>query len=423
MIKLSKIIAPSFYGVYHKVLNEEFTHYWLKGGRGSTKSSFISVMIVLKIMRDANNGIISHALVIRRIKDTLKGSVFEQMVWAINMLGVAHLWHIPEAQLKLTYIPTGQTILFKGADKPEKVKSTKVAKGWIKYLWYEELAEFEGMHKIRTINQSILRGGETYQVFYSYNPPKSARNWVNSEVLKVDKETSLVHSSTYLTVPRTWLGDVFFTEAEILKNNNELAYRNEYLGEATGTGGAIFTNITVRPIEDKEIDTFDKINRGVDFGFTNDPLAYGCNYYDPKKQTLYIFYEFYKIGVTNVRLAEEIKKENKLNRLVYGDSAEPKTIKDLQDMGIKIVGAKKGKDSIHHGIKWLQDLREIIIDPDRCPNATREMTGYEYEIDKDGNFKDNYPDKDNHFIDSLRYSLSDYIGRTKLRIKKQNGLF
>lgn len=422
MIKLTDCIAPSFYGAYHKVMKEKYIHYWFKGGRGSTKSAFISIMLILKIMEDGNKGIMSNAVVIRRVKDTLKDSVFANLVWAIDKLGVEHLWHIPQGQLKLTFKPTGQVILFRGADKIEKIKSTKAQKGWIKYIWYEELAEFQGIETIRTANQSLMRGGKNFMVFYSYNPPKSVRNWVNSYVLEVNLNTNFIHSSTYLTVPKDWLGAQFFDEADDLNRRNENAYRHEYLGEVVGTGGAIFNNVTIREITDEEINNFDKINRGVDFGFTNDACSYGCNYYDFKKKVLYIFYEFYKTGVSNPRLAEEIQKENTLNRLVYGDSAEPKTIKDLQDMGIKIIGAKKGRDSVHHGIKWLQDLTEIVIDDKRCPNAAREFLGYEYEIDKDGNFKDNYPDKDNHFIDSCRYSLNEYINKTKARVRR-NSIF
>ena len=131
-VSLKSIIGPAFWDV-HKLIKEcEYTHYWLKGGRGSLKSSFIGIEIPLGIMRDAQNGLMSNAVVIRRVKDTLRGSVYEQIKWGIYMLNAQEDWEIPESKLQMTYKPTGQVILFKGADNPKKLKSTKVFVGYVK---------------------------------------------------------------------------------------------------------------------------------------------------------------------------------------------------------------------------------------------------------------------------------------------------
>lgn len=158
MGRLTDLIAPSFYDLHRDVKQGRHTHYWLKGGRGSTKSSFVSVEIVLGMMRhpDAN------AVAIRKVGLYLKDSVYEQLVWAVEKLGVSHLWQYKLSPLELVYLPTGQRILFRGADKPKKLKSTKVHKGYIRYIWYEEVDEFGGMEEIRTINQSLLRGGSAF---------------------------------------------------------------------------------------------------------------------------------------------------------------------------------------------------------------------------------------------------------------------
>ena len=196
-ISLKDLIAPSFYSVHNALKREQYTHYWLKGGRGSTKSTFASVQIVLGMMQDPN----ANAVVLRKVARYLKDSVFEQLMWAIDKLGVANYWHKTESPLAMTYIPTGQRILFRGADEPRKIKSTKFSKGYGKYIWYEEVDEFHGMEEIRTINQSLMRGGPRFVVFYSFNPPASVRNWVNEELLH-DRPDRLVHHSTYLDVPR-----------------------------------------------------------------------------------------------------------------------------------------------------------------------------------------------------------------------------
>lgn len=269
MTSLKSIIAPSFFKVHNFIKNDEFIHYWLKGGRGSTKSSFISIEIILGIMKDPS----ANALSLRKVKDTLKDSTFEQLEWAISALGVDEFWHKSISPLTLTYIPTGQKILFRGADNPKKIKSIKVSKGYIKYIWYEECDEFDGMEEIRSINQSLMRGGKTFVVFYSFNPPRSIKSWVNQEVEKQKlRKDTLVHHSTYLTVPRKWLGEAFFIEADYLKRVKEDSYKHEYLGEAIGTGGEIFTNVILREITPEELAIFDNWKRGLDFGLTKQTL-------------------------------------------------------------------------------------------------------------------------------------------------------
>ncbi|GAW29197.1 terminase [Carboxydocella sp. ULO1] len=401
-IRLSELIAPSFYEVHQDIKNNRYTHYWLKGGRGSTKSSFVSLEIILGMMKDPN----ANAVTLRKVKETLKDSVFEQLVWAIEKLKVSEYWEIKHNPMELTYIPTGQKILFRGADKPRKIKSIKVSRGYVKFIWYEEVDEFNGIEEIRVINQSLMRGGQQFCVFYTYNPPNSVRSWVNEEVL-IERADRKIHHSTYLTVPREWLGEQFFIEAEHLRRINEKAYRHEYLGEVTGTGGEIFSNITIRKITDNEIKAFDRIRRGIDWGYAIDPVHYTVCHYDRTRRRLFIFYEIHQVGLSNRRLAELIKEENKLNSLITADSAEPKSIAELKSYGLKVYGAKKGPGSVEFGIKFLQDLEEIVVDPERCPNTAREFLNYELEKDNNGNFKADFPDKNNHSIDAVRYALED----------------
>ncbi|WP_410177081.1 PBSX family phage terminase large subunit [Thermoclostridium stercorarium] len=412
-VKLSELIAPSFYEIHNDIKHNRYTHYWLKGGRGSTKSSFVSIEIILGIMKDPN----ANAVALRKVKDTLKDSVFEQLIWAIEKLKVSNYWDIKYSPLELTYVPTGQKILFRGADKPKKIKSIKVSRGYVKYIWYEEVDEFLGMEEIRIINQSLMRGGEQFVVFYTYNPPNKVNAWVNEEIL-IDRPDRKVHHSTYLTVPRDWLGEQFFIEAEHLKKVNERAYRHEYLGEVTGTGGEVFTNVTARKISDEEIKAFDRIRRGLDFGYAVDPAAYVVCHFDKTRRRLYIFHEVYQVGLSNRKLSELIKQENTSNKLVVADSAEPKSIAELRGYGINIRGARKGPDSVDYGIKFLQDLEEIIIDPERCSNTLREFVNYELEKDNNGNFKAEYPDKNNHTIDAVRYALEDDMKSGGLSILK-----
>lgn len=413
-MKLSTAIAPSFSDVHKDIKQKKHTHYILAGGRGSTKSSFVAIEMVLGIMKDPK----ANGVALRKVKDTLHSSVFEQLAWAIEILGVEAYWNVPESNLVMTYIPTGQKILFRGADKPKKIKSLTFKSGYCKYIWYEELDEFGGMEEIRMINQSLMRGGDSFTVFYSYNPPKSANNWVNAEV-KLTRDDRLIHHSNYLTVPKEWLGQQFILEAEHLKEVNELAYQHEYLGKVVGTGGEVFGNVTCRIISDTEISEFEVIRRGMDFGFAVDPFSYGTMHYDMKHKRLYIFFEIYKVGLSNHAAYGLVSAENKSNEMVTADSAEPKSINELRQYGLKIRPVKKGPDSIEFGIKFLQDLEQIIIDDKRCPETAREFLTYELEKDANGNYKAGYPDRNNHAIDMTRYALNDECMRFKERVKKK----
>lgn len=402
MIRLTNLIAPSFYDVHKSIKANEYTHYWMYGGRGSTKSSVISIEIVLGMMKDPD----ANAIVMRKVGDTLKTSVFEQLVWAIDNLGVRQHWDVPKANLILTYKPTGQQIRFRGVDDPKKIKGTKFSRGYTKFVWFEECEEFNGMEEIRMVNQSLMRGGEQFVVFYSYNPPKSSNSWVNVES-KITRPDRLNHHSTYLDVDPEWLGHQFLIEANHLKEVKPLAYQHEYLGEAIGTGGEVFDNVSCRAITDEEIANFWNVKRGIDFGYSRDPASYGVMHYDRKVKTLYIFHELYKVGLSNYELNTHVAAENVNNELIYCDSSEPKSISELLQYGRRVAGVKKGKDSIDYGIKFLQSLESIIIDDKRCPETAREFLTYELDRDNNGNFKAGYPDRNNHTIDMARYALNE----------------
>ena len=414
-VELSKLISPSFYRVHTDIKKGLHTHYFIKGGRGSTKSSFISLEIVTGMIRNPAMSCVA----IRKVGVYLKDSVFMQIRWAIDMLGIADLWTVKYSPLELVYNPTGQRIIFRGADDPKKLKSTKVQNGYIGFVWYEEADQFTGMEEIRSINQSLLRGGEKYAVFYSYNPPKSVNCWINAEA-ELEYPDRLVHHSTYLDVKTEWLGEQFFIEAEHLKKYNSEIYRHEYLGEAIGDGGEVFVNVTVRKISDEEIEGFERVRCGVDFGYATDPFVYiVCSL---SKRRLYIFDEIFKTGISNRDAAMRIEEKGIYSVPIVCDSAEPKSIRELRDMGLRVVGAKKGCDSVNYGIKFLQSLDEIVIDNERCPNAAREFRQYELERDIYGGLRADFPDRNNHTIDAVRYALEDVISHKKARVISRSEL-
>lgn len=425
-IDLTAHIAPVYMPVHEDIQNHGHSYINLPGGRGSCKSSFVSLEIVGGIMKDLTGE--SSAIVFRRYGNTMRESVYAQISWAIEQLGVSQYWRGNVSPMQFTFLPTGAQIIFRGLDDSSKLKSIKPRKGIFRYIWFEEFSELTGENFTRSVLQSVQRGGEKFTVFRSFNPPISASNWANIYIQRPDPRGITLHTS-YLDVPAEWLGEGFIYEAERLKEINEAAYKHEYLGEATGTGGEVFPNITVRNITDEEISKMQYIYAGIDFGFSIDPAVFIRVAYDRKYDTVYLLDEIYKKHMSNNQLADEIKAKgyDKTGQVKNGgvylgnayynerqtvicDSAEPKSISDLQNSGIKAIACRKYQGSVIYGIKWLQN-RRIVIDPARTPNAHREFVSYEYETTKDGEFLADVPDRNNHTIDAVRYALDWLINR------------
>lgn len=397
------LIASAFLDVYRDIKAGKHSEYVLYGGRGSTKSSFVSLVIIWLII---NNPLV-HGLVLRQVGNTLRDSVFAQLIWAINALGVEDKFKSTTTPLEIEYLPTGQKIYFRGADDPGKLKSIKPKFGAISILWFEEFDTFKGADGVRKIEQSAMRGGTRSWTFKTFNPPRTMASFANQYIL-VPKATQYQHKSDYLSVPADWLGDPWLAEAEHLKTANPEAYNHEYLGIANFAGGMVFNNVQIRPIPDTEIETFAENLNGIDWGFYPDPAHFGRCYYDAKKMILYIFGEVRKWKASNENFYKAIKEEGGYEdwELVIADSAEPKSVADFRSYGAMARPAEKGKESIRYSMKWLQSLTAIVIDPIRCPATAKEFVEYEYERTKDDEIISAYPDANNHSIDAIRYATN-----------------
>lgn len=393
------LLGRSFWGLADDVRDHGHTHYDLSGGRGSLKSSCISILVPALLISHPG----THACVFRKVGNTLRDSVFNQYVWAIGELGMADYWKANKTPMELVYKPTGQKIMFRGADDPMKIKSIKVPFGYIAITHFEEKDQFAGRNEIHSILESTMRGGDLFWNFESYNPPISRDNWANLDT-EQERPDRLCHRSVYLDAPQEWLGEQFIKEAEYMRQTNEREYRHTYLGEAVGNGADVFENLEVRAITDEEISHFDRIYNGVDWGFFPDPWAFNRMYYNAARRELYIFDEdtANKAGnreTANRLLAKGLTKQD----LITADSAEPKSVNDYNAFGLRCVGAEKGAGSVDYSMKWLQQLSKIVIDPRRCPETKREFSAYEYERTKSGEIMSGYPDRNNHHIDAVRY--------------------
>lgn len=407
-ILLSEKIGPAFYDIAHDIFHHGHTHYDFSGGRGSLKSSTVSIIVPLLLV--SNPG--THALVLRKVANTIRDSVYAQYIWAIGELGMAAYWEAKVSPMELIYKPTGQKIMFRGADDPMKIKSIKVPFGYIAVTHFEEKDQFAGRAEIRNILQSTMRGGSVFWNFESYNPPISRDNWANKDSLE-ERADRLCHKSTYLQAPPEWLGEQFLAEAEHLKETDERAYQHEYLGIPVGTGGNVFDNLELREITDEEMSHFDHIYQGVDYGWFPDPFAFIRLHYDRARETIYLMDEIYQNKLTNEASGNIIIQRGYKDAYITCDSAEPKSVADYRAMGLPAKAAVKGPGSVDYGMKWLQ-RRKIVIDRKRTPNAYNEFVNYEYERNKDGDIISGYPDANNHLIDATRYALE--------RISRQMGV-
>ena len=379
--------------------------YILEGGRGSLKSSYWALKIVELIKNNPD----LHACITRQVAATLKDSVYAQMKWAINILDLNKEFECKVSPLEIIYKKTGQVIYFRGLDDETKLKSIKPPFGYIGILWKEEKDQMRGPAEERSVNQSVLRGGDVSYDFSSYNPPKSTNAWVHREKL-VPNPNRVVHHTTYLDAPREWLGKKFIDDAEHLKEVNPAAYEHEYLGVPNGDGGNVFEYLEIREITDEEIAKMDRIYQGVDFGWYPDQFAFLRTYYDAAHEKIYLIDELYVNKWSNAQTAEWIIEKGYDDYAITCDSAEPKSVNDYKDHGLPARGALKGPGSVEYGFKWLQN-KTIVIDPRRTPNAHEEIVSYEYDRDKDGNVVSGYPDKNDHAISALRYAYEPHFNR------------
>ncbi|SDI96081.1 phage terminase, large subunit, PBSX family [Halanaerobium congolense] len=399
-VRLSDHVIPKFRDFWKATKKDKYLYYVLKGGRSSAKSSHIAINRLMATIKNPVNG-----LAVRKHAKYIRESIFTEFKWAARLLDVDQYFKFQVSPMQVIYLPRGNKILFAGADDPTRIKSLATEEYPYTWLWIEELAEFKTEDEVGTIEDSIVREetGFDYKVFYSYNPPKRKTNWCNKRFNSVTlPDLYYVHHSDYRDNP--YIARQTLQKIDILKEENERKYRHTWLGEPIGSGVVPFNNLKFRKITDKEINRFDNIRPGIDWGYGADPFSYVRWHYDSTRRILYAIDEIYQVKLSNREAAKRIKNKGYENDLIIADSAEPKSIDELKDYGIKIIGAKKGPGSVEYGEKWLDDLNAIVIDPKRTPNIAREFENIDYQTDRDGNIKNKLIDKDNHTIDGTRYA-------------------
>lgn len=402
-MKTNEIFLPDVVGKgYGTYWNYKGRYRVCKGSRASKKSTTTAMNLIYRIIEYPE----SNALVVRKTYRTLLDSCFAQLKWAVNRLGVKDYFDFKLSPLEIIYKPTGQKILFRGLDDPLKVTSVTVDVGSLCFLWIEEAYEIMSERDFDMLDESI-RGevpkGHFKQITLTFNP-WNERHWIKGRFFdKVDKDV-LAITTNYTC--NEWLDRSDLNVFERMKENNPRRYQVAGLGNWGIVDGLIYENFEERLFTLEEIKDY-KTVAGLDFGYTNDPTAFFIGFLDKKGSVLYVWDEMYSKGLSNKKIYENIKNMGYSKEKITGDSAEPKSIDELKGYGLRIKGAKKGKDSILNGIQWIQDLK-IVIHP-RCNNFLTEISNYQWDKDKFGKALNRPVDDFNHLLDAMRYALEDDI--------------
>lgn len=397
----------------------------VKGSRASKKSKTTALWFITNMMKypDANT------LVVRKTYRTLKDSCFTELKWAIHRLGVDAFWDVKESPLEMTYKPTGQKIYFRGLDDPLKVTSITVDQGCLCWMWIEEAYEISSEDDFNMLDESIRgavpEGSDLFkQITLTFNP-WNEHHWLKKRFFDNPDDETLALTTNYMC--NEWLDSADRKVFETMKKQNPRRYRVAGLGDWGIVDGLVYENWKEEAFEIiSKADFLDldeaeqkaknyvfkesvKSAFGLDFGYTNDPAALFVGFIDTKDKKIYVYDEMYAAGLSNERIANNVQSMGYGKERIIADSAEPKSIDQLKGLGLKVKGAEKGKDSVNHGIQFIQDYK-IIIHP-RCVNFLTEISNYTWDKDKLGNKLNRPIDDFNHLMDAMRYALEKFIAK------------
>ena len=406
--KVLKISLP-------KIVGKGYKDYWsfkgryrvCKGSRASKKSKTTALNFIYRIMKYPQ----SNLLVVRKVFRTLKDSAYTDLRWAIRQLHVEQYWEYKESPLELMYKPTGQKILFRGLDEPMKLTSITVDVGYLCWAWIEEAYEIAKESDFDTLDESIrgqVTGDLFKQITLTFNPWNEG-HWIKKKFFDAEPSNDILAKTTnYLCNEFLDISDLRLFER--MKKENPKRYKVAGLGDWGISEGLIYENWEEREFDIQEVLKIPDIESafGLDFGYTNDPSALFAGLISKKRREIYVTDELYKKALTNNKLAEEIKNMGYGKERITADSAEPKSIDELYDLGLKgISGARKGKDSINNGIQFIQGYK-IIIHP-RCVNFLTEISNYTWAKDKFDKPINKPIDMFNHLMDAMRYALEKFM--------------
>lgn len=375
-----------------------------KGSRGSKKSKTTALNMIYRLFEFPQ----SSGLCVRRYSNTLRDSVYSDLKWAIHRLGLDAYFDCTVSPMQITRRATGQKILFRGLDDGLKITSISVDKGVLCWVWIEEAYEIANEDDFNKLDMSIrgeVPDGYFKQITLTFNP-WSATSWLKKRFFDKTDEDVFTKTSTWQC--NEWLDDADRSIFLKMKANNPRRYRIEGEGEWGIAEGLIYENVVCEDFDVNEVRKISGIKAafGLDFGYT-DPNAFICAMVDNAAKRVYIFDEWYQTGVTNKIIAEQIKKMGYGGQVIICDNAEPKSIAELRDEGIRAEPSGKGRDSVNHGIQLIQNY-QIVVHP-RCTEFKKEIDNYCWSRDRDGKPTDKPDHEFSHGQDAMRYGVTKIL--------------
>lgn len=421
-----------------KVVGKRYATFWnykgryriVKGGRGSKKSYTTALWFISNMMKLKD----SNLLVVRKVFDTHRGSTFAQLKTAMKRLKVSHLWKCTTSPMEMTYLPTGQKIIFRGLDDPLKITSVTVEIGYLCWAWFEEMYQVENEDDFNKVDMSI-RGAIPKHLFKqitcTFNP-WSETHWLNDRFFKggVEDRNSLItkglaiHKNTndVLAMTTNFRANEFLDEAD-LNVFRTMEFENPKRFEVEGNGnwgiceGTVFYRWEIREFDVNELIKSGRFETclGLDFGYTNDPTAFVASLIDAENKEIYVFDEHYEKGMFNEDIVKMIEYKGFAKSKITADSAEEKSIKWMKRNGLpRIRSSVKGPDSIIYGIQYLQGYKVYILP--KCKNFIVEIKNYIWDTDKKTGKALNKPIDDyNHLLDAWRYSVEELATKRKIK--------
>ena len=401
-----------------KIVGKGYKDFWdftgryriCKGSRASKKSKTTALNFIVRLMKHPE----ANLLVIRKVFRTLKDSCFTDLKWAIKRLQVEKYFDCKESPLEITYKPTGQKILFRGLDDPMKITSITVEVGYLCWGWIEEAYEVMKEEDFDMLDESI-RGEVPEGLFKQWTitfNPWNERHWLKKRFFDREDPSILAKTTNYLC--NEWLDKHDRALFENMKTNNPRRYSVAGLGNWGIVEGLVYENWEERAFDIKEFLSRQDIETafGLDYGYTNDPAAFFCGAVCDIEKTIYVFDEFYKKGMSNKAICEEIKRKGYGKEKITADN-EQKSNDEIRSYGLNIKSGLKGPDSINYGIQYIQDFK-IIIHPS-CVNFLTEISNYQWEKDKFGTLINKPIGDFNHLMDAMRYALEGRIRKNRIR--------
>ena len=414
VVRVKKYLPDMIGQGYKEFWNCRKRYRVCKGSRASKKSKTAALNRIFRLLKYPE----ANYLCIRRYANTLRNSVYSDTQWAISQFGLDDEFKCIGSPLQIVYKRTGQVILFRGLDEGTKVTSITVPKGILNFVDIEEAYEISqgDFEKLEMSIRGQVPAGYFKQITLIFNP-WSELSWLKSRFFDKPNDNVATFTTTYRC--NEWLDESDLAIFEDMRQNNPRRFAIEGNAEWGVAEGLIYENWEEKPFEVNKISAMSDVKSvfGLDFGYTNDPTAFFCGLISHEQKTIWVFDELYKKALTNRMIYEEVSRMSYAKEQIIADSAEPKSIVELQEFGLRrIIAARKGRDSINNGIQKIQDYH-IIIHP-RCVNFLREISLYSWEKDRLTNKPTNKPeDCNNHLMDAMRYALEERnVEPKKMRI-------